>query len=99
MKTRVIKLKFAGRCQECGLALPAGTTANWSGKGRVSCVGTHTGGGEGLTNAYNAKLEAYEKRGYRTWKQRYGRCEDAPCCGCCGGYESYSSYEGNYDGE
>ncbi len=19
-----------------------------------------------------------------TYKQRYGRCEDAPCCGCCG---------------
>lgn len=17
------------------------------------------------------------------WKERYGRCEDAPCCGCC----------------
>ena len=20
----------------------------------------------------------------RTWKQRHGTCEDAPCCGCCG---------------
>lgn len=20
----------------------------------------------------------------RTYKQIYGRCEDAPCCGCCG---------------
>lgn len=20
----------------------------------------------------------------RTHKQKYGRCEDAPCCGCCG---------------
>jgi hypothetical protein len=20
----------------------------------------------------------------RSHKQRYGRCEDAPCCGCCG---------------
>lgn len=19
----------------------------------------------------------------RSWKQTYGRCEDAPCCGCC----------------
>lgn len=19
----------------------------------------------------------------QTWKQRHGRCEDAPCCGCC----------------
>lgn len=22
----------------------------------------------------------------RSWKQIYGRCEDAPCCGCCGVY-------------
>ena len=22
----------------------------------------------------------------RTYKQQYGRCEDAPCCGCCGQY-------------
>lgn len=26
----------------------------------------------------------YQSTGtYRTWKQTYGRCEDAPCCGCC----------------
>lgn len=22
----------------------------------------------------------------RSHKQRFGRCEDAPCCGCCGQY-------------
>lgn len=22
----------------------------------------------------------------RSYKQRYGKCEDAPCCGCCGVY-------------
>lgn len=22
--------------------------------------------------------------GELSYKQRYGRCEDAPCCGCCG---------------
>ncbi len=26
----------------------------------------------------------YQSTGtHRTWKQTYGRCEDAPCCGCC----------------
>ena len=29
-----------------------------------------------------------------TWKQRYGRCEDAPCCGCCGTGSSY--WDGGY---
>jgi hypothetical protein len=32
-----------------------------------------------------------------SYKQRYGRCEDAPCCGCCGtsgeyGYSVLYSY-------
>lgn len=36
------------------------------------------------------------KEDNRNWKQKHGRCEDAPCCGCCGpqgdgGYEVYES--------
>jgi len=29
-----------------------------------------------VTLARKARVE-------RTYKQKYGRCEDAPCCGCC----------------
>lgn len=25
----------------------------------------------------------------RTYKQKYGQCEDAPCCGCCGTHPYY----------
>jgi hypothetical protein len=35
-----------------------------------------------------------------TWKEKYGQCEDAPCCGCCGvdAYGGYDDYSGNYGG-
>ncbi len=46
--------------------------------------------GETWRNAHPAKRAArsktsrYQSTGTnRTWKQTYGRCEDAPCCGCC----------------
>lgn len=29
----------------------------------------------------------------RSHKEKYGRCEDAPCCGCCG---QHSYYGGEY---
>ncbi len=32
------------------------------------------------------------------FKRRYGRCEDAPCCGCCGQTGSEADYE-VYGGE
>ena len=37
----------------------------------------------------------------RTHKQKYGRCEDAPCCGCCGNdlYGGYDSYHGDHNGD
>lgn len=34
----------------------------------------------------------------RTYKQRYGHCEDSPCCGCCGpqGDGDFYGYQGEY---
>jgi hypothetical protein len=66
-----ITLRFDGICRDCGAALKAGTRARWYGKGRVYCAGQHEGA--------SAKPERE-----LTFKERYGRCEDAPCCGCCG---------------
>jgi hypothetical protein len=31
----------------------------------------------------------------RSFKEKYGRCEDAPCCGCCGSLQ-HSHDEGDY---
>jgi hypothetical protein len=63
-----MKARFAGRCRECGGAVDVGDDVRWLGRGK------------GVVHA------AFDCTGEdnRTWKQRYGRCEDAPCCGCCG---------------
>lgn len=37
---RSIVLRFDAQCYDCGAALPAGSTARWFGKGRVSCCGS-----------------------------------------------------------
>jgi hypothetical protein len=39
---RSIVLRFPTVCHDCGRSLPAGTTARWFGKGRVSCCGNPT---------------------------------------------------------
>lgn len=36
---RSIVLRFEATCFDCGRSLPAGSTARWFGKGRVSCCG------------------------------------------------------------
>jgi len=41
MKT--ITLQYAGRCADCGAALPVGARARWYGKGRCYCAGPHQG--------------------------------------------------------
>lgn len=36
---RSIVLRFPATCYDCGASIPAGATARWFGKGRVSCCG------------------------------------------------------------
>jgi hypothetical protein len=60
-------------------------TARYRGTCR-SCAGTihpgeminHAGRGRSYHVACTGGIDREP-----TWKQRYGRCEDAPCCGCC----------------
>lgn len=37
---RSIVLRFDATCVDCGRSLPAGSTARWFGRGRVSCCGS-----------------------------------------------------------
>lgn len=40
---RMIVLRFDATCFDCGSPIPAGATARWFGRGRVSCCGTDKG--------------------------------------------------------
>lgn len=45
---RSIVLRFDAQCFDCGRSLPAGTTARWFGRGRVSCCGAASPSGAGF---------------------------------------------------
>jgi hypothetical protein len=63
---------------------PRAMTARYRGKCRT-CAGAIAPGDPISYDGRNARHagECTDNRGEQTWKQRYGRCEDAPCCGCC----------------
>lgn len=72
---RIITLKFAGKCTDCGTKLVKGATAQWISRGIISGIDCH---------ASSDELGIRWDSGRGVAVQRGGRCEDAPCCGCCG---------------
>jgi len=40
-RRKTITLKYAGKCADCGAALPVGTRARWYGRGRVYGLTCH----------------------------------------------------------
>ena len=90
--------KYAGSCQACGEAMPAGGRIAYvrgAGQAHVECVVA------GAVNAPEAPVSSSPRgrgrgRGSRGTVTRFssghvvtrnaaGRCIDAPCCGCCSG--------------
>ena len=94
---RVITLKYAGTCADCGAELPVGSQARYYGRGRVygtECHPDRSGGRNGRTayesgdRSAGAVASHYDRRGAYTADGTFlgttgPRCEDAPCCGCC----------------
>jgi hypothetical protein len=70
--------RYAGTCELCGgrCAAGAGTLAKhgrtWTVR-HLSC--DRTGESEVIVTRFSSGAESY--------RNRNGRCEDAPCCGCC----------------
>ena len=74
MAGRLITLKYAGKCNDCGSKLAVGEKARWYSRGIVYGIVCHDSP-DGLGVQWD------NKRGVAVG--RSGRCEDAPCCGCC----------------
>jgi len=90
---KIITLKFAGRCADCGADLPVGSKAKWCGRGRVYGIGCHEKPadlpartriyreGEPLGLTYS-RLDCFGV--YTPDGQKIGStcgCIDYPCCG------------------
>ena len=64
---RRMTARYRGTCPTCALLIIPGTEIVYAGRRAYHADTCHDG---------TAAAEP-------TWKARYGRCEDAPCCGCC----------------
>ena len=74
---KIITLKYAGKCADCGASLPAGTRAKWYGRGRVYGLDCHE-------RTYNTRDGRKPKvSSFTTSGGTFTRCncEDYPCCG------------------
>ena len=67
MPIRTMTAKYAGTCRRCGEAFAAGTQILFGGRGRT----------------FHAQACTHAPARPQTHRERFGRCEDAPCCGCC----------------
>ena len=76
-------LRYAGKCRDCGIHLPAGSEGTWHGRGRgISCPDCG-GSVDGRPARGRVSNYATFSSGETVYQNRAGRCEDAPCCGCC----------------
>ena len=95
MARRVLSLRYAATCADCGARLEAGARARYYGPRQVYGVDCHANGNPeprrpggpvddtpGALASYHDPRGAYAADG--TFLGTVGpRCEDAPCCGCC----------------
>lgn len=94
MAFRTITAKFDGRCRRCKGPIAAGTKIRFGGRGltyhlAAECELDVT---DNADNPYAADRRApvlitrNADGDVIDFRNRRGRCEDAPCCGCCGPY-------------
>jgi hypothetical protein len=65
--------RYSGRCYVCQGSIHKGEPIVHEGRKRSSherCAGSKS-------------VAVMFSSGARVWRNRAGRCEDAPCCGCC----------------
>jgi len=70
--------KFAGTCSMCGgrVSVNGGTLKKENGRWTVRHLSCDKyGQSEVIVTRFSSGAETY--------RNRNGRCEDAPCCGCC----------------
>ena len=88
MAKRVITLRYAATCRDCGAHLPVGSRARYYGRGKVYGVNCHSDRTAYERGDPGAIASHYDRRGVYSTDGRFlgtlgPRCEDAPCCGCC----------------
>lgn len=76
---RVMLAKFTGKCVETGARINPGDTIKYV-KGYGSTLVSR-----GTTPPADGRYisDVFRTSGGEFYRNKNGRCEDAPCCGCC----------------
>lgn len=77
MNARTMTARFPGDCRGCRGPITPGDLIVNLGRGRNYHVNCNDPGGSEVIEFY------FPSTGNRAYRNRKGRCEDAPCCGCC----------------
>lgn len=84
--------KYRGTCRACRGGIQQGDLIVFAGRGNAKhrdCCAANAN----YRWAKGARARTRDAEEGQTYKQRYGRCEDAPCCGCCGYQNDRAEYE------
>lgn len=85
MKTMIAK--YPGICARTGAKINPGDTILWERKGVVYLSDLLPPEGETYAAPYIRRAKSvsnvFNFGGNEFYRNRAGRCEDAPCCGCC----------------
>ena len=73
--------KFPGRCARTGRAIRPGDVISFNGNRKAVLVQQQHNAGSDNVTPYTSDVIAFGDRTF--YRNRAGRCEDAPCCGCC----------------
>ena len=77
---RTMVAKYAGKCVVTGAAIRPGDTITYS-KGAGSTLVSRAAQGAPAEGRYIS--DVIRTSGGTFYRNKRGRCEDAPCCGCC----------------
>lgn len=84
--------RYPGRCAQCDIMVPARAGTLSKGAGRTWLVycpdcaaGAESPGAEAarISRGNATSYGVVTSTGWVGYRNRAGRCEDAPCCGCC----------------
>lgn len=94
----IMQARYSGRCADTGRRFKAGATIDYDRATRrakliESADDAEPGAGEESPGAYLARRtqsagyvsHVFTTSGGTFYRNKRGRCEDAPCCGCCTG--------------
>jgi len=72
--SRTMTARFAGTCADTGAAIAPGDTIQYDRRTKRTIL---------LKKAAGYVSDVIETSGGTFYRNKAGRCEDAPCCGCC----------------